>query len=89
MIWVDKDKKGRKRERDFKTELKSLKAKKSLDSKHKSNIDNHIDIELQSFISPLGKNIKPEYIKYWLEAFLGNSLKITNLKRTKLILKRC
>ncbi len=89
LIWVDSDKKGRKRERDFKPELKSLKIKAYSKSNKKCIHSNTIEIELRSFISPLGKNIKPDYIKCWLEAFLGNSLKITELQRTQLVLKRC
>ena len=89
LIWIDSDKKGRQRERDFKEELKYINIKQYPNNNITSKLDSLIELELRTFITPLGKNIKPDYIKFWLEAFLGDALKITERQRTQLILKRC
>ena len=89
LILIDTDKKGRKRERDFRSELKSLKIIEFNNQLEKHKVNNSIHMELRSLIDPLGKNIKPEYIKSWLEEFSGESLKINHIKRIQLILKRC
>ncbi len=84
LIWIDNDKKGRRRERDFKKELKSLKIKNyNLLGK------DHIEIEFDSLITSIGGSIKPNYIKSWLEESLNESLEIKELKRIQLVLKGC
>ncbi|AAQ00700.1 TIGR03960 family B12-binding radical SAM protein [Prochlorococcus marinus] len=87
LIWIDKDKKGRKRERDFRPELKSLFITKF--QSDKSNSKQIISIELKSLISPIGKSIKPIHVKHWLEKATEKELKITDIQRNELVLKKC
>ena len=89
LIWTDTDKKGRKRSRNFKPELKSLTIKNRLKKADQLSEVKMLEIELNSFISFQGKSIKPIHVKYWLSKRIGNDLEIFGLKRTKLILKRC
>ncbi len=89
LILIDTDKKGRIRKRDFRPELKHIKLIEFKNKLKKDNVNNSFHMELNSLINPLGKNVKPEYIKSWLEEFSGESLKINNIKRVQLILKRC
>ncbi len=87
--WCDLDKKGRKRARNFKPELKDLFIKQSINEKNTSNSLNKIKLQLNTFISPQGTSIKPSYIKHWIEEYLEEPLEITELKRDQLVLKRC
>ena len=89
LILKDTDKKGRERKRDFRPELKHIKLIDFQDKFKKDELNDSFHMELNSLINPLGKNVKPEYIKSWLEEFSGESLKINNIKRIQLILKRC
>ena len=69
--------------RDFQEELKSL----ILKEPYQSFPTDTLQIELKSYISPLGKSIKPGYIKEWMEQCLGMNLEINQLKRNELILR--
>ncbi len=89
LIWKDLDKKGRMRERDFKPMLKALSCKADkVDNKDLSG-KQIINIQLETYISPLGQSIKPIHVQFWMQKTLGKSLEITDLKRNQLILKRC
>ena len=83
LIWTDKDKKGRPRERDMRPELKSL----ELIMPNKSNLQANISIVLSSLISSNGQSIKPIQIQHWLSESLGENLEIENIQRSELILK--
>ena len=87
LIWSDKDKKGNKRERDFRPELKSLSFK--ITERLTDDILKNIELELVSYISPEGRNLKPEYVKGWMAKHLKTTPKMTELKRNELILKKC
>lgn len=81
LIWKDTDKKGRRRERNFREELKSLKTK--LCSSKSSNCTR---IELKTFIDPIGRSIKPAQIKYWLEEYYEQSMQMSDVTRDELTL---
>ncbi|KGG15835.1 MULTISPECIES: TIGR03960 family B12-binding radical SAM protein [unclassified Prochlorococcus] len=85
LIWVDTDKKGRHRERDLKSQLKSLR----LINGNNAEPLEAMSIELQALISPIGQSIKPMHIQYWIAKSLGQDLAIKNIKREELILERC
>ncbi len=89
LIWVDTDKKGRLRERDLKPELKNLLLTEYKIKNDQLDDEETISIELQSLISPIGQSIKPMHIKHLLAKSLGHSITIKDIKRSKLILKKC
>ena len=89
-MWIDTDKKGRERKRDLRPQLQNLKFISSRNEfKEPTSPQEQITVELQSLISPIGQSIKPIHIQYWLSQFLGISLKIEDIKRNELILKKC
>ncbi|WP_269621843.1 TIGR03960 family B12-binding radical SAM protein [Prochlorococcus marinus] len=89
LIWIDTNKKGHRRERDFKPQLNSLKLKDAIINDKKTSNQKSISIELESSISPLGQSIKPIHVKYWLTNSLEATLSITDIQRNELILKKC
>ncbi len=92
LIWNDYDKKGRPRQRDCKPELKELEVSFPRDiSKKRGPLSkfNEANIKLEAKVDSLGRSIKPQQIKYWMEKHLGKSLQITKIKREQLILFEC
>lgn len=89
LIWIDTDKKGRSRKRDLKPELKKLHVTQNKIKNNHLTHEETISIELQSLISPIGQSIKPMHIKHLLTKSLGHSITIKDIKRSKLILKKC
>ena len=89
LIWIDTDKKGRSRKRDLKPELKKLNITQNKIKNNHLTHEETISIELQSLISPIGQSIKPMHIKHLLTKSLGHSITIKDIKRSKLILKKC
>ncbi len=91
LIWLDQDKKGRPRKRDFRSSLKSIDLKtkivgeKLLSSRPASSIG----IELVSLINTMGLSLKPIQIQYWLEKHFDQPLTISELKRDELKLLQC
>ncbi len=92
LIWNDKDKKGRLRVRDYFNELKNLHVRfnviKKADFLKSTDINSPL-IYLESRIDTLGRSIKPNQIKYWLEKDIGKSLEITSITRDELFLFEC
>ncbi len=92
LIWEDFDKKGRPRQRDCLPNLKTLEVKFPADSelgiKAIGSMNNAL-IRLEARIDSLGRSIKPNQVKYWLEKHIGKSLEITSIKRDELILFEC
>ncbi len=89
LIWTDTDKKGRKRERDFRPELKRIYIGKGKGSSKEDSYHKKISIELESLISPIGQSVKPDHIRHWLSKNIDNTLEIADIKRNELILKKC
>ena len=86
LIWHDKDKKGRSRTRDYLSQLQSLILKTN---PQEDSLLKTIQIELAALIDPLGQSIKPEQIKFWVEAQLKQPLKLSGVKRKELQLRKC
>ncbi len=89
LFWIDKDKKGRVRKRDCRQDLLDLKVKYKSSPNNQSLPQKEILIQLETSIDEMGRSLKPKQIQYWLEEYLGHPLKITNIKRDKLILFKC
>ncbi len=83
LIWKDKDKKGRFRERDMVSQLKDL----ELIFSKELNLEGNVSILLNSLISSNGQSVKPIHIKHWLSKYLGENLELENIQRSELILK--
>ncbi len=86
LIWQDKDKKGRHRERDCRELLEKLVL---IDCDGNKLYSENQSIELSAFIDKLGRSIKPEQIKHWIEKEVGHSLLMQGIKRQELILLEC
>ena len=89
LIWRDKDKKGRGRERDFKPLLKSLEIETLNSKKQQKESTDSVLIRLESLIENSGVSLKPAQIHFWLQEYLQHSIKITGIKRTELKLFQC
>ena len=89
LIWCDNDKKGRPRERNCREELRHLAIKMQINKDTKAPALKSIRLELNALIDPLGRSIKPKQVKYWLEEFLGKSLKISRVQRDEIQLLKC
>ena len=83
LIWKDKDKKGRYRERDMRPELKNV----ELTMPKQAHLEGDVSVVLNSLISSNGQSIKPIHIQHWLSESLGENLEIENIQRSELILK--
>ncbi len=89
LLWIDTDKKGRHRQRDFCSLLRNLFLTNPIYGKDQRVSNGGVSIDLHSLITTQGQSIKPSHIKFWLMESLGNNLEIKNIKRTELILKKC
>ncbi len=89
LLWNDKDKKGRSRNRDFKPLLHSLKLHFEKNNLERIFYSNTVSIELETNINALGMSIKPIQIKHWMEKELNQTLHIENIKRHELQLLQC
>ncbi len=89
LIWNDKDKKGRPRERDCKNELQRLELKKIRSSEFDLNQNSEASFELEALIDQMGRSIKPVHIQHWLANELDQGLNIKDVKRQELLLLQC
>ncbi len=84
LVWSDKDKKGRDRQRDCRPALKSLIIKDI------GNIENELEpveiikVKLDALIDSMGRSVKPIQIQHWLSKFLNQPLNIKCIKRDEL-----
>ncbi len=86
LIWKDTDKKGRTRLRDFKMVLYSLKIEPISSNANHQRPPNTFHIKLESLIEKSGLSLKPKQIHHWIEEYLNEPLKITDIKRNELLL---
>ncbi len=89
LIWIDCDKKGRERRRDFRHQLHKLLLTRVRNELTPKGTNQKITIELQSLISPTGQSIKPIHIQQWLSQSTKKVLSIENVIRNELILRKC
>ena len=88
LLWNDTDKKGRPRERDLRPLLQSLNLHNDCENKIILRSEK-VRIELETFIDPIGRSLKPLQIKHWIEQHLKQTLEITDIKRDELKLHKC
>jgi radical SAM-linked protein len=79
LIWCDTDKKGRARVRDCRPALRDL----SIETIQAAGVS----LRLEAAIDPAGRSIRPSQILHWLEEQLGQPLKLTRQRRTRILLK--
>ncbi len=89
LIWKDKDKKGRPRERDFHEALISLKINHIENLSSDISKPQRVRLQLHSEIDESGRSIKPIQVKNWLDKIFGLDLKLKSIKRDELQLKCC
>ncbi len=82
LIWQDTDKRGRFRKRNFKHVLKCLKIEKSIALSPFYSTQ----IKLESLIAQNGQSLKPLHIHHWIQEYLNQPLKISDIKRNELLL---
>ena len=82
LIWHDTDKKGRPRERDCRSALRQLLLVSPSDGQR-------VRLRLEATVDSMGRSIRPSQIQHWLEAQLGASLHLHNLRREVLQLAEC
>ena len=89
LIWKDSDKKGREREKDFKSSLHKLSLEINNKEELNSTIINTIRVKLESNIDNMGRNLKPVQIQEWIQNYLDRPLTISHIKRDELKLFQC
>ena len=87
LIWKDKDKKGRPRERDCRPALEALFLKAELNLPKEKLSLRSIELELHAYIDGMGRSLKPIQIRHWLEDYFQLPLNIKNMKRDELKLQ--
>ena len=89
LIWSDHDKKGRIRERDLKALLYSLEIEYEPSKRIKNFPEKTVRLKLESLINKSGISIKPIQIHHWIQEYLKQPLKMTDIKRDELQLFQC
>ena len=82
LIWHDRDKKGRARERDCRPALLAL------DLEAEAG-DHAISLRLQAAIDQQGRSLRPQQLQHWLAEQLERPLHVSALCRQALLLRSC
>ncbi len=89
LIWRDTDKKGRPRQRNCRPELNSLTINDQINTPEELITLKGVRLELNAFIDPLGRSIKPTQVKHWLEEYFEYPLAISHVHRDEIKLLQC
>ncbi len=89
LVWRDKDKKGRPRERNCREALQSLQLQTATHKTSNFHPTDYVRLQLEAEIDQMGRSLKPQQIKHWLEEYFKNPLKISDIKRDELKLIQC
>nr|WP_320676126.1 TIGR03960 family B12-binding radical SAM protein [Prochlorococcus sp. MIT 1300] len=89
LIWKDKDKKGRPRERDCRSVLRSIQLNCFIDKNEQKNAYRGVNLQLDAQIDKLGRSLKPDHIRHWIGENLNQPIRVNDVKREKLRLIKC
>ncbi len=89
LIWIDNDKKGRKRTRDCRPGLNYLRLKSTCPKGQEELPLKTVQFEFKTIIDVMGRSLKPVQIKYWLEKDLKSNFIIKSSARDELLLCEC
>ena len=77
LIWHDRDKKGRPRQRDCRPYLRDLDRMASG------------EVAFEAAIDSLGRSLRPEHLQHWLSEASGEALVLGRVSRQELLLRPC
>ncbi len=89
LLWNDKDKKGRPRQRDCRPYLLGLRPA-DLDAAASEPLSQATQVlDLEAAVDPQGRSLRPEHLCHWLGELLGQPLRLGAVQRRCLRLGSC
>ncbi|MFL0731066.1 MAG: TIGR03936 family radical SAM-associated protein, partial [Prochlorococcus sp.] len=89
LLWHDTDKKGRPRQRDCRPALRELQLCNGFEEDGESLCLDVVQLHLEANIDSMGRSLKPVQVQHWLAEQLGESLRMSGVKREELKLLQC